>query len=137
MTRGKAAQGARRRDRRLEVRLTEDEYEFIRMQAERSGRTVTDYVVWRCIHMDGAKALPPRGDMMRLYNELVAQGNNLNQIARACNRIATMDLGDTATRVKALRDLEAVRYDAIDARKSLDGCYETVASAFDAGLAGM
>ena len=136
MPRKRAKRTGIKRSRQLNVRVTDEEYELIRTRADVAGRSVTDYVVWRCVYMDRASQLPPKAEVASLYGELVKQGTNLNQIAHACNRIATMDLGDLgdlAARARALRDLEVIRLDAVEARKTLESCYNVVMDAWSAG----
>lgn len=132
MPRKRTKRTGSKRARQLNVRVTDEEYELIRARADVAGRSVTDYVVWRCVYMDRAGQVPPKAEVARLYGELVKQGTNLNQIAHACNRIATMDLGDLATRAKALRDLEVIRLDAVEARKTLESCYNVVMDSWSA-----
>lgn len=133
MPRKRAKRTGIKRSRQLNVRVTDEEYELIRTRADVAGRSVTDYVVWRCVYMDRASQLPPKAEVASLYGELVKQGTNLNQIAHACNRIATMDLGDLAARARALRDLEVIRLDAVEVRKTLESCYNVVMDAWSAG----
>ena len=123
----------RKRNKRLDVRLTEDEYALIRARAEAGGYSISDYVAWRCIYMDGALPLPPRTEVRDLYLELVREGTNLNQIARACNRIATIDVSDASLAVRVARDLQAIRIEAVEARESLQQTYRRVMDAWDRG----
>ena len=44
-----------------------------------------------------------------------------------------MDLGDLAARARALRDLEVIRLDAVEVRKTLESCYNVVMDAWSAG----
>jgi hypothetical protein len=73
--------------RRVEVRMSERELRTIDRSAAKIGITRSEYLRLRGTKQVYTKALPERDytTLSRNYRELRAQGNNLNQIARALN----------------------------------------------------
>lgn len=44
--------------------------------------------MWACVRSGKAKSFPPRKELRELRSELVKEGTNLNQIAKAANKIS-------------------------------------------------
>jgi hypothetical protein len=69
------------KSKRLSVRLTPEEWDFIRRQAEESGMVLSDFV--------RSRMLVPVRNKKKEYREVATQiarlGNNVNQIARWAN----------------------------------------------------
>ena len=73
----------RLRKKRIQLRLSDDEYLQLGKQAEQTGMTrsqlLRSYIMGKEIH---AK---PSGEYLRLVREINAIGNNINQIAHIAN----------------------------------------------------
>ena len=68
----------RLREKRIQLRLSDDEYLQLGKQAEQTGM-LRSYIMGKEIH---AK---PSGEYLRLVREINAIGNNINQIAHIAN----------------------------------------------------
>lgn len=77
------------RERRLTVRLSEDEYLKVKEKAEAEGVTMAD-VVRRAVLRLKPRRIPE--ECRRLRGELGRIGNNINQIARRVNKNREVDL---------------------------------------------
>ena len=75
----------RNKDVQMNVRLSREDYEKLLVAKEESGcATLSEYVMWACVRSRKAKSFPLR----ELRSELVKEGTNLNQIAKAANKIS-------------------------------------------------
>lgn len=71
------------------VRVTPEDYEKLLAAKEESGcATLSEYVMWACVRNGKIKNFPPRKELRELRAELVKEGTNLNQIAKAANKIS-------------------------------------------------
>jgi hypothetical protein len=71
------------------VRVTPEDYEKLLAAKEESGcATLSEYVMWACVRNGKVKSFPPRKELRELRAELVKEGTNLNQIAKAANKIS-------------------------------------------------
>lgn len=71
------------------VRVTPENYEKLLAAKEESGcATLSEYVMWACVRNGKIKNFPPRKELRELRAELVKEGTNLNQIAKAANKIS-------------------------------------------------
>ncbi|MEG0900308.1 MAG: plasmid mobilization relaxosome protein MobC [Oscillospiraceae bacterium] len=71
----------RLRTKQIVIRMTEEEYELIKNKIEQSKMTQQEYLIRVCT---GKKIIVIEG-IRELTVELKRIGNNLNQLARACN----------------------------------------------------
>lgn len=71
----------RTRDKRLELRLTEQELTAVKKQVEKSGLSQTDFALAAMLN----KPITVIEDMPEVIRQLKGIGNNLNQITRAVN----------------------------------------------------
>lgn len=79
----------RNKDVQMNVRLSREDYEKLLAAKEESGcATLSEYVMWACVRSGKAKSFPPRKELRELRSELVKEGTNLNQIAKAANKIS-------------------------------------------------
>lgn len=79
----------RNKDVQMNVRLSKEDYEKLLIAKEESGcSTLSEYVMWACVRNGKAKSFPPRKELRELRAELVKEGTNLNQIAKAANKIS-------------------------------------------------
>lgn len=79
----------RNKDVQMNVRLSREDYEKLLVAKEESGcATLSEYVMWACVRSGKAKSFPPRKELRELRSELVKEGTNLNQIAKAANKIS-------------------------------------------------
>lgn len=79
----------RTKDARFNVRLSSEDYEKLLVAKEESGcATLSEYVMWACLRSGKVKNFPPRKELRELRAELVKEGTNLNQIAKAANKIS-------------------------------------------------
>lgn len=79
----------RNKDVQMNVRLSREDYEKLLAAKEESGcATLSEYVMWACVKSGKAKSFPPRKELRELRSELVKEGTNLNQIAKAANKIS-------------------------------------------------
>ena len=79
------------RDRRLELRISPYEKETIRSEAQRLHITMTEFVLMCCVYRPTPDhPVLNKDEVRKVYAELRAQGRNLNQIAAAANRIASV-----------------------------------------------
>ena len=73
------------------VRVTPEDYEKLLSAKEESGcATLSEYVMWACVRNGKVKSFPPRKVLSELRAELVQEGTNLNQIAKAANKISAI-----------------------------------------------
>jgi len=88
-TRNVSQKTKRAKDARFNVRLSTEDYEKLLAAKEESGcATLSEYVMWACVRSGKAKSFPPRKELRELRSELVKEGTNLNQIAKAANKIS-------------------------------------------------
>lgn len=73
----------RKRDNRLYFCATDEEYEKIKEKIAKSGRSQQDFLLKAALNKK--IVVIPREEFTRIALELTRQGNNLNQIAKACN----------------------------------------------------
>lgn len=79
----------RNKDVQMNVRLSREDYEKLLAAKEESGcATLSEYVMWACVRSGKVKNFPPRKELRELRAELVKEGTNLNQIAKAANKIS-------------------------------------------------
>lgn len=79
----------RKKAKEFHVRVTPEDYEKLLAAKEESGcATLSEYVMWACVRSGKAKSFPPRKELRELRSELVKEGTNLNQIAKAANKIS-------------------------------------------------
>ena len=79
----------RNKDVQMNVRLSKEDYEKLLAAKEESGcATLSEYVMWACVRNGKVKSFPPRKELRELRAELVKEGTNLNQIAKAANKIS-------------------------------------------------
>ena len=79
----------RTKDARFNIRLSSEDYKKLLAAKEESGcATLSEYVMWACVRSGKAKSFPPRKELRELRSELVKEGTNLNQIAKAANKIS-------------------------------------------------
>ncbi len=71
----------RTRERRITVRLTEEEYNALQERVERSGLRQNAFVL-HCIAQNPINVIEGISDVLKALRQI---GNNLNQIARAVN----------------------------------------------------
>ncbi len=99
------------KSRRVEVRMSDRELRIIDASAKKANLNRSEYLRLRGQKKVYTKALP-RHDydtLTRNYRELRAQGNNLNQIAKALNTAAlagyqvNLDANDLKTAIEANR----------------------------------
>ena len=73
----------RRRNKRVEIHLTEEEHERLKKQAYMTGFSIEQYL--RNL-IDGHPMKPfPKNEMSEIKRQLAAIGNNINQIAKIAN----------------------------------------------------
>ncbi len=80
----------RTRSRRVQVRLTDDEYEYFEYNVERTGLTKEAYL--RSLIMNKIPKTEKDNEINRnIISQLYAIGNNLNQIARLGHSIKVIN----------------------------------------------
>lgn len=80
----------RTRNRRVQVRLTDDEYDYLEYNVERTGLTKEAYL--RLLIMDKIpKTIKDNEINHNIISQLYAIGNNLNQIARLGHSIKVIN----------------------------------------------
>lgn len=78
--------GNRVRNRRVQVRLTDDEYDYLQYNVSRTGLTQEAYL--RTLILEKIPKTKTVTELDRsILSQLYAIGNNLNQIARMANSI--------------------------------------------------
>lgn len=81
----------RKRNRRVQVRLTDEEYAFLEYNVERTGLSQEAYL--RTLILDKVpKARETNEDNQNILAQLYAIGNNLNQIARLGHTIKVINV---------------------------------------------
>lgn len=65
------------KERRLSIKLTQEDFEKIHSKAEQANKNITDYVTTTCL----GKEIVIITDLADVLKELKAVGRNLNQIA--------------------------------------------------------
>lgn len=99
------------KSRRVEVRMSDRELRIIDASAKKANLNRSEYLRLRGQKKVYTKALPCHDydTLTRNYRELRAQGNNLNQIAKALNTAAlagyqvNLDANDLKTAIEANR----------------------------------
>jgi hypothetical protein len=82
-----------RRIRRLAIKLTPTERAQLQHAAMQAGAQLSEYVRELCLRRDGPEVVAGtrrNPDAKALMNELIAIGNNLNQLARHANTTGDM-----------------------------------------------
>lgn len=82
--------GNRVRNRRVQVRLTDDEYDYLQYNVSRTGLTQEAYL--RTLILEKIPKTKTVTELDRsILSQLYAIGNNLNQIARMANSIRVIN----------------------------------------------
>ena len=89
-----------RKNRKLSIRVSEEELQDIKSKAKQAGMNLTDYVVKCCLKKQ-ITVIPDLGDVLK---EQKAIGRNLNQLATLANmgRIQTVSLAELTERHAAV-----------------------------------
>lgn len=87
----------RQRNKIIAIRTSEIEYKIIKMLADKSKQSVTDYII-KCATGKEIKVI----DVKPIITEIKRIGNNINQLTRLANmgRINTVYLRETQTELK-------------------------------------
>lgn len=80
------------RTERVYVRLTTAEAAALADRAAAAGLSVSDYVRTTALGADPTRRRAMPADVAQVVRHLSAVGNNLNQLARACNQSGTAPL---------------------------------------------
>lgn len=104
----------RRRQRRISIRVTDDEYKQVEDAAVAKGLTVVSYAREHVVSAPQTRSRRrPHVDVAafaKTYGELNRIGGNINQIARAVNSGDQLDAAAMGEAIDALRDtLDAIR----------------------------
>ena len=86
----------RKRPKQIVIRLSEQEYEELKIKVEQSGKNQQQYIIEaltkkRVVNTDGLK---------EVAGELKRQGNNLNQIAKRLNQMEPVSYGQFQEDIK-------------------------------------
>lgn len=86
----------RKRPKQIVIRLSEQEFEDLKIKVEQSGKTQQQYIIEaltkkRVVNTDGLK---------EVAGELKRQGNNLNQIAKRLNQMEPVSYGQFQEDIK-------------------------------------
>ena len=73
------------KSKRLSVRLTPEEWDFIRRQAEESGMVMSDFVRARMCVVSEKEYRKKNKEYREMATQIARLGNNVNQIARWAN----------------------------------------------------
>lgn len=90
------AEDNRVRSEGVSLRVSPYEKETVKRYAKAMNMTLTDYLLWCGLYGSdlrnacGSRFVAARDELRKLWIELRAQGRNLNQIAAAANRIASV-----------------------------------------------
>ncbi len=76
------------KDKRVTIRFTDDEYNQLKEKADELGISLSTYI--RKKTLGNRERISTKCDKKLLY-EINRIGNNLNQIAKHCNTIGTID----------------------------------------------
>lgn len=87
----------RQRNKIIAIRTSEVEYKIIKMLADKSNQSVTDYII-KCAMGNEIKVI----DVKPIIAEIKRIGNNINQLTRLANmgRINTVYLGEVQRELK-------------------------------------
>ena len=85
----------RKRDKQINIRLTEDEYLYVCRQVEKSDLGLSEYIR-KCIL---GKEIKIVSGIKELVWELNRIGNNLNQLTRKVNEGKVVELGDNLSQI--------------------------------------
>ena len=107
--------GKEKRERRITLRLTEEEYQLLHQLAEERGITVSELVRKRLFGQRLPQPAPLKilgkvKECKRLAYELNRIGNNLNQIARKVNKDKGIDLLTLEALLRIERELELLAH---------------------------
>lgn len=90
------AEDGRARDQRISLRASPYERETLKRYADSMGLSLTDYLIYCGLYESDlrkgsrSRFMAARKELREIFVELRAQGRNLNQIAAAANRIASL-----------------------------------------------
>ena len=90
----------RKRDKQINIRLTESEYLNVCLQVEKSGLGLSEYIR-KCIL---GKEIKVVSGIKELVWELNRIGNNLNQLTRKVNEGKAVELGDNLSQINCNLD---------------------------------
>lgn len=77
-----------RRTVRVDLRVTPSTKAWLKAHAAEEGLSLTEYVMARTVRGEALSGLSSLAVIEDVYDELCAQGRNLNQLATALNRMA-------------------------------------------------
>lgn len=89
-----------RRDKRINIRLTQDEYDIISKRAKDADLNITSYIIKSCL----GKQIFVIDGLDELNRQHRALGNNINQIARLSNsgQIQAVNMGEFLSEYNAI-----------------------------------
>ena len=93
----------RKRNRQINIRLTESEYHSLIKKAESSNLTLQDFVIRACANKE-INVIQGTEDLASIRAELKKIGNNVNQIARKANI-----MGINSADIELLLDLQSAQ----------------------------
>ena len=93
----------RKRNRQINIRLTESEYHSLIKKAESSNLTLQDFVIRSCSNKE-IHVIQGAEDLASIRAELKKIGNNINQIAKKANI-----LGVYSEDIELLLDLQSAQ----------------------------
>lgn len=115
----------------IHIRCRAEERDRLRSLAKEAGLSMTDFILASTVYgaeIDRLSGALDTGLLERLYDELHAQGVNLNQIARAVNRLAQQG----SKRLSDTRMVNAAASLAMDMHEPMQEVLDALAAALGA-----
>ena len=84
----------RTRDKKINIYLSEKEYEHLTKETKKAGLTISAFIRSRIAYIN-IKPIPPE-QLGAILSELSAIGNNINQLARLANSTKSVSQSDIA-----------------------------------------
>lgn len=69
------------KDKQIHIRLTKDDYDYLKQRSQKANLTMTDYMMKSALN----KKIVVIVGYKEIFNEIRKIGININQIARKCN----------------------------------------------------
>lgn len=69
------------KDKQIHIRLTKDDYDYIKQRSQKANLTITDYILNSALN----KKIVVIVGYKEVFNEIRKIGINVNQITRKCN----------------------------------------------------
>ena len=115
------------KNKKIDFRLTESQYEIIEANSKRAGMTISEYVRRQSVYGTVKVSYPIVAELpalQKLTNEFAAVGNNLNQIARYFNMGGLQSKAMREDINSCIEEIMKLRKEVLEMAGDFHGCTE-------------